>query len=229
MTHLYLICPWLILTRFTKEKADSTTSSHLNLNSRRNSVTVNSLRDEPHTPGRSHSATDLPLKSPTDILSTTGFDSPASKPRLVGLSQPFFATSLPLAETPKQRLAAMDRVTAEATRSGDKVRVLVAEDNIGKSEILHPLARLSANTNLVNQEVVLRMLKLEDIYGQSYNTAFRHILLVSLILSLDVTVAKDGQEAFDLVKESMEQNKLFNLVLMDIQVQSISLAFIFVF
>ncbi|MCJ1395308.1 Histidine kinase [Xylographa bjoerkii] len=170
--------------KFTKEKADSTTSSHLNLNSRRNSVTVSSLRDEPYTPGRSHSVTDLPLKSPTEVgPATTGFESPASKPRLVGLSQPFFATSPPLGETPKQQLAVMERVTAEATRSGDKVRVLVAEDNI------------------VNQEVVLRMLKLEDIY--------------------DVTVAKDGQEAFDLVKESMEQNKLFNLVFMDIQMPNL--------
>ena len=35
---------------------------------------------------------------------------------------------------------------------------------------------------------------------------------------LDVTVAKDGQEAFDLVKESMEQKKLFNLIFMDVQV-----------
>jgi len=34
----------------------------------------------------------------------------------------------------------------------------------------------------------------------------------------DVTVAKDGQEAFELVKESMEQKKLFNLIFMDIQV-----------
>lgn len=82
--------------------------------------------------------------------------------------------------TPKDQLAAMERVTVEATRSGDKVRVLVAEDN------------------KVNQEVVLRMLKLEDIY--------------------DVTVAKDGQEAYDLVKESMEQHRYFNLIFMDIQV-----------
>ena len=44
-----------------------------------------------------------------------------------------------------------------------------------------------------------------------------HELPKLLILPLDVTVAKDGQEAFDLVKESMEQNKLFNLVFMDIQ------------
>ena len=108
-----------------------------------------------------------------------GFENPVSKPRLVGLSQPFFATSPPLA-TPKDQLAAMERATVEATRSGDKVRVLVAEDN------------------KVNQEVVLRMLKLEDIY--------------------DVTVAKDGQEAYDLVKESMEQHRYFNLIFMDIQV-----------
>ena len=100
---------------------------------------MGSLRDEPHTPGRSHSATDLSLKSPTEIVpTTTGFESPASKPRLVGLSQPFFATSPPLGETPKQHLAAMERATAEATRSGDKVRVLVAEDNIGELTIRIP-------------------------------------------------------------------------------------------
>lgn len=34
----------------------------------------------------------------------------------------------------------------------------------------------------------------------------------------DVTVAKDGQEAYDMVKESMEQGRLFNLIFMDIQV-----------
>ena len=42
----------------------------------------------------------------------------------------------------------MEKVAAEATKAGGKVRVLVAEDN------------------KVNQEVVLRMLKLEDIYGK---------------------------------------------------------------
>jgi osomolarity two-component system sensor histidine kinase SLN1 len=35
---------------------------------------------------------------------------------------------------------------------------------------------------------------------------------------LDVTLAKDGQEALDLVKESMVQQKLYNLIFMDIQV-----------
>jgi osomolarity two-component system sensor histidine kinase SLN1 len=43
------------------------------------------------------------------------------------------------------------------------------------------------------------MLKLEDIY--------------------DVTVAKDGQEAYEKVKASMEEGLEFNLIFMDIQVR----------
>ncbi len=66
-------------------------------------------------------------------------------PRLVGLSQPFFATT-PTSEVQKVDLKAME---AKATNNGGKIRVLVAEDN------------------KVNQEIVLRMLKLEDIYGES--------------------------------------------------------------
>lgn len=42
------------------------------------------------------------------------------------------------------------------------------------------------------------MLQLEDIYN--------------------VTVAKDGQEAYDMVKASMESGAVFNLIFMDIQV-----------
>ena len=45
-------------------------------------------------------------------------------------------------------MAALEQAATQASQSGDKVRVLVAEDN------------------KVNQEVVLRMLKLEDIYGE---------------------------------------------------------------
>jgi osomolarity two-component system sensor histidine kinase SLN1 len=77
----------------------------------------------------------------------------------------------------------MARVEAEATQRGDKVRVLVAEDN------------------KTNQEVVLRMLKLEDVY--------------------DVTVAKDGQEALDKVKESMERQTPYNLIFMDVQMPNL--------
>lgn len=37
----------------------------------------------------------------------------------------------------------------------------------------------------------------------------------------DVTVAKDGQEAFELVKESMQQCNLFNLIFMDVQMPNL--------
>ena len=115
---------------------------------------MGSMTDEPRTPRGARSQSDMstnavPEPVPAAVASPTvvnGFESPASKPRLVGLSQPFFATSPPL-DSPVQQLAAMERVAAEASERGDKVRVLVAEDN------------------KVNQEVVLRMLKLEDIYG----------------------------------------------------------------
>ena len=36
-----------------------------------------------------------------------------------------------------------------------------------------------------------------------------------------MTIAKDGQEAYDLVKESMQQSKLFNLIFMDVQVRRV--------
>lgn len=43
------------------------------------------------------------------------------------------------------------------------------------------------------------MLKLEEIYN--------------------VTVAKDGQEAYDIVRASFEEGKAYNLIFMDIQVR----------
>lgn len=61
------------------------------------------------------------------------------------------------------------------------------------------------------------MLKLEDIYG-TLPTVHTGSASSHTNIEADVTVAKDGQEAFELVKESMEQHKLFNLIFMDIQV-----------
>ncbi|KAJ5505208.1 CheY-like superfamily [Penicillium expansum] len=60
-----------------------------------------------------------------------------------------------------------------------RIRVLVAEDNT------------------VNQEVVRRMLALEEVY--------------------DVIIVKDGQEAYDTVKSNMEKGDVFDLIFMDIQ------------
>lgn len=56
---------------------------------------------------------------------------------------------------------------------------------------------LVADDNSTNIEVVSKMLKLEEVY--------------------DVTIAKDGQEAYDLVKVNMERNRHFDVIFMDIQ------------
>ena len=129
---------------FIKERADSTASSRGD--SRRNSASFDPTSENNIQVSRRRSSSDLSTTSNQSVPPTiNAFDTPA-KPRLVGFSQPFFAATSPLDEADKQ-LAAMERVAAQAARSGGKVRVLVAEDNT------------------VNQEVVLRMLKLEDIYG----------------------------------------------------------------
>ncbi|KAJ4292605.1 Histidine kinase osmosensor [Kalmusia sp. IMI 367209] len=170
-------------------RADSTASSsnvNLGSHSARQSITGDDptqLKNDDALSGRSvQSAISTP---PGATSAQTGgpvaFETD-SKPRLVGLSQPFFASNTPL-ESPNSQAAAMQRVEAEATKRGDKVKVLVAEDN------------------KTNQEVVLRMLKLEDVY--------------------DVTVAKDGQEALDKVKESMERQTPYNLIFMDVQMPNL--------
>lgn len=143
--------------RLVKERADSTTSSTVNFATRIDGDPVSG--DETQTPKRASSLSDMATKSATGTTNQiNGFSTPA-KPRLVGLSQPFFATSSPL-YSPDQQLAAMEHVAVEASRSGAKVRVLVAEDNP------------------VNQEVVLRMLKLEDIYGKVLHDDIRWLSLI---------------------------------------------------
>lgn len=167
--------------RYVQSRVDSFGSSAVDrigeASSRRPSVDGN----ESHGPVEyAESTTTLPQdgQSPAKPRSL-GQD---SKPRLVGLSQPFFATDQPM-ESPGSQTGAMKQITAEATR-GARIRVLVAEDN------------------KINQEVVLRMLKLEDVY--------------------DVTVAKDGQEALDIVKESMRGGSPpFNLIFMDVQMPNV--------
>ena len=130
---------------FIKERADSMASS--NINSRHNSLKMNGIKNESQTPLNNKSSTDVSIHSVSDGLGLESFDTP-SKPRLVGLSQPFFAAPSPLESSPT-RLTAIERAAAQASDQSGKMRILVAEDN------------------KVNQEVVLRMLKLEDIYGQN--------------------------------------------------------------
>ncbi|KAA8612729.1 CheY CheY receiver [Pyrenophora tritici-repentis] len=182
----------VIPLKHLSSRADSTASSR-NINIETGTPRRSLSMDEPR--GRSHddalsarsiqSATSGPI-----VAGNTPANAPAgpvsfesdTKPRLVGLSQPFFASPAPL-ESPNSQVAAMKRVEAEATKRGAKVKVLVAEDN------------------KTNQEVVLRMLKLEDVY--------------------DVTVAKDGQEALDRVMESMERQAPYNLIFMDVQMPNL--------
>lgn len=105
------------------------------------------------------------------------------QPRLVGLSQPFFATTPNRRFSKEDQLAAIDRAMANRPSGQGKLRVLVADDN---------------STNI---EVVSRLLKLEDVY--------------------DVAIAKDGQEAYDLVKANMEINQHFDVIFMDIQMPNL--------
>ncbi|KAI9816982.1 MAG: Histidine kinase [Thelocarpon impressellum] len=177
--------------KFTKESADSAASSIMRHDSHRSSVNFGASPEETMAIPRAQRVDSTSNVSTHSVHSNTNSPNAgtsnnpggetAAKPRLVGLSQPFFAPP-PAPGTPEQ-ITAMERAVAAASKSGDKVRVLVAEDN------------------KVNQEVVLRMLKLEDIY--------------------DVTVARDGQEAYEMVKESMEQDRLFNLIFMDIQMPNL--------
>ncbi|KAK0267684.1 Histidine kinase osmosensor [Friedmanniomyces endolithicus] len=189
---------WMkIPIRHIQSRADSTASSAVDL-TESNRGRAHPDDDEERTPARHsrrHTDDHDAATSPNTDAIASGSGSPVvapteSQPRLVGLSQPFFAASSPM-ESPASQPAAMHKITAEATRGG-KIRVLVAEDN------------------KVNQEVVLRMLKLEDIY--------------------DVTVAKDGQEALDRVRESMQPRDAaggggggqpYNLIFMDVQMPNV--------
>ncbi|KAJ8062398.1 hypothetical protein OCU04_008939 [Sclerotinia nivalis] len=167
--------------RFIKERAPSTSSSDV-IGSRPASV-VSQPEFDRHTPKGSIDASTA-VGSPGKGSNGVGY-SIDTQPRLVGLRQPFFTSSPtppPNEGSAKTQLAALDRAAKEKSRD-KKIRVLVAEDN------------------LVNQEVVLRMLKLEDVY--------------------DVVIAKDGQEAYDMVKQSMEEGKFFNLIFMDIQMPNL--------
>ncbi|KAI0134435.1 hypothetical protein BJ170DRAFT_200097 [Xylariales sp. AK1849] len=154
--------------KYTKDRASSTASS--SMKSRPPSI-ASTEGGEP----RHNSITGTTAEAKATVLD--------QQPRLVGLSQPFFATHPQTKPKPstEDQFKAIDR--AMANKESGKLRVLVADDN---------------STNI---EVVSRMLKLEDIY--------------------DVTIAKDGQEAYDLVKADMDKNLRFDVIFMDIQMPNL--------
>lgn len=167
--------------QYVSERAESVTDTTLGINSRRNSLAAMDIPKDKVFDPRSLTIDDI---VPRDILGpsqpvTTPNLNPGNPPttRLVGLSQPFFSNK-PMPDSPPVNNELIGGLSGTPLPGG-KIRILVAEDN------------------KVNQEVVLRMLKLEDIF--------------------DVTLAKDGQEAYDLVKESIEKGCQYNLILMDVQ------------
>ncbi|KAH8599329.1 histidine kinase-group VI protein [Bisporella sp. PMI_857] len=164
--------------KYVKSRAPSTSSSDVHGASR-----ANSISSQPQDEYATRLSSDGP-KTSTAINNTgpIGFQKD-TQPRLVGLSQPFFAAAPGPNSGVKSADDQLEVLNSVAKHSGRKLRVLVAEDN------------------LVNQEVVLRMLKLEDVY--------------------DVVVAKDGQEAYDMVRESMSRGQYFNLIFMDIQMPNL--------
>ncbi|KAJ5929888.1 hypothetical protein N7454_006838 [Penicillium verhagenii] len=128
-----------------------------------------------------------PARTPSNQGSINGEAIPTNfeksdivQPRLVGLSQPFFTPTVPSSPKSPPHKSTKPSQVDEHSR---KTRVLVAEDN------------------RVNQEVVRRMLALEDVY--------------------DVTMVKDGQEAYDTVKSNMETGTVFDLIFMDIQMPNL--------
>jgi osomolarity two-component system sensor histidine kinase SLN1 len=115
--------------KFVSERASSTASSSMAGDSRAASINA--------PEGAARMSMDRsPPSSAMKSSQIVDFDKDA-QPRLVGLSQPFFASTSASDGSPEEQLAALDRATANRPKTG-KLRVLVAEDN------------------LVNQEVVLR-------------------------------------------------------------------------
>lgn len=90
-------------------------------------------------------------------------------------------------------MAAIDR--AMAAKQAQQSSSVSSGSGPGKLRVL------VADDNSTNVEVVSRLLKLEDVY--------------------DVTIAKDGQEAYDLVKANMEHNLQFDVIFMDIQMPNL--------
>ena len=128
-------------------------------------------------------------RPPSDIISlddaaninrTSGANSPVVKPvetqdlqpRLVGLSQPFFAAAPPSSPPMNNTITTVNTPNNSSSDTKRHVQLKSTLSSSSDTSTSGKIRVLVAEDNAVNQEVVLRMLKLEDIY--------------------DVTVAKDG-------------------------------------
>lgn len=150
------------------------------------------------------------------------------QPRIVGFSQPYLTetkddvengSNEPAnAEATKKAIASRNRLESIASVPVDAVEVQdMAPNGIdekGKGVAQPPPAPkpwsmrvLVAEDNKINQEVIMRMLKLEKVP--------------------DATLAEDGQQALDIIRGSLEEasdgtkHSPFQLILMDIQMPNI--------
>ncbi|KAK5114678.1 hypothetical protein LTR62_002251 [Meristemomyces frigidus] len=167
--------------RLLKEQAGSPATAHGDKKSLRGSLDVATEIDE-DTTKRDSPLSDFPVRSQQGATSSRPGSEIASIPALSSPGQRARDSKAAPDSTP-QHVVVNGRADVEMSPKNNGIRVLVAEDN------------------KVNQEVILRMLKLEKLR--------------------DVTVANDGQEAFDLVKESMAQQNLFHIIFMDIQMPNV--------
>ncbi|CAN8105867.1 unnamed protein product [Discula destructiva] len=166
--------------KYIKDKPSSTASSSLR-GSRPPSVALST--DPDHQRRDSGPLSEKQAAEAQQAVSAGTSAELDKRPRLVGLSQPFFTAVKPVTpQTEAEKLAFIEQAVAKKGPEG-KLRVLVADDN---------------NTNI---EVVSRMLKLESVY--------------------DVTIAKDGQEAYEMVKANFERNERFDVIFMDIQMPNL--------
>jgi osomolarity two-component system sensor histidine kinase SLN1 len=127
--------------RYVSERSPSMSSSTHRTHSKASSLVGQALHDTGDMTLLNHADS-------TASLGSTRDDMLADVPRIVGFTQPYVAKETKTSDTSEAKLNEMKKVENEAVETGRKVRVLVAEDN------------------KVNQEVVLRMLRLEDVYGE---------------------------------------------------------------
>ncbi|EGX89626.1 sensor histidine kinase/response regulator TcsB/Sln1, putative [Cordyceps militaris CM01] len=148
-------------------------------------------------------------QEPDPTTSTNNSESHRSdiQPRLVGLSTPFFPPNPNQPPPPPPSGNGSTTVVPPTTRVETQAAIQKAKAAKAKtsgpasSSASSDLRVLVADDNATNIEVVRRMLKLEQV--------------------LDVTIAKDGREAYELVKANMERNHKFDLIFMDVQMPNL--------
>ncbi|KAH8202821.1 hypothetical protein TruAng_002984 [Truncatella angustata] len=158
----------------------------------------------------------VPLKYTRERASSTASSSVKSRtPSVVSAGEGEHRNSIPGSATAEAKAAVLDQQPrliglsapffaaspGAAPRPTTKEDQLKAIDRAMAAKAGGKLRVLVADDNSVNVEVVSKLLKLESIY--------------------DVTIAKDGQEAYDLVKANMEKDLRFDVIFMDIQMPNL--------